>query len=531
MVRAFMPMRLVTLISVQSPLRMRTFARCATYIFASASLTIAVSANAWQISDAALKRDDALWLDRVTYGLDTATVERFRELGRHKFLNEQLAAKNDTLPASIQAQINAFDISKIPTSKLLADEVAAQQRVKAMKDENAGQQARKARNEIGNKYAYEAMRRHLLRAIYSPAQLKEQMDWFWLNHFSIFARKGAIRWLAADYEERAIRPHVFDHFRDLVMATLTHPAMLQYLDNSQNASGKINENYARELMELHTLGVGSGYSQTDVQELARVLTGVSVSRPDLEKPRTQRQKLFVGDGLFAFYPGRHDFGDKTFLGHTIHGRGFAEVEEAVDILVKQPACAKFISRELAEYFVADEPPAKLVDAMARTFQRTDGDIAEVLRTMFESNEFEASLGGKFKDPMHYVVSSVRFAYDGKAIVNERPIVNWLNGQGEMLFGHQSPDGYPLTENGWASSGQLSHRFEIARTIGGGYATLFDPEDGPKTAAPGFPILSGQLYIQGIQPHLSKTTIAALDQAKSPQEWNTFLLSSPEFNYH
>ncbi|HZP67599.1 MAG TPA: DUF1800 domain-containing protein [Rudaea sp.] len=494
--------------------------------FLSAALILA--AGIGHAGDGRLGRDDARWLERVTYGLDTATVARLREIGRKRFLEEQLAPLDETLPKSVQAQIDALDISKIPATKLVADEVEAQQRIRAMPDGEAKQQARKAREELGNEYAYQAMRRHLLRAVYSPAQLKEQMDWFWLNHFSVFARKAGVRWLAADYEERAIRPHALGNFRDLVMATLTHPAMLQYLDNAQNAVGHVNENYARELMELHTLGVDAGYTQTDVQELARVLTGVGIARPDAPARPAWRHE-FVSDGLFAFYPARHDFGPKTLLGEKIRGHGFAEVEEAVDLLVSQPACARFVSRKIAEYFVADTPPPALVEAMARTFQSTHGNIAAVLRTMFESHEFEASLGGKFKDPMHYVVSSVRLAYDGKPIANERPLVNWLRGQGEMLFGHQSPDGYPLTETAWASSGQLSRRFEIARAIGSGTAGLFVPENGGPPGS-GFPNLSNHLFFEAIQPYLSKATIVALDAAKSPQEWNAFLLASPEFNY-
>jgi uncharacterized protein (DUF1800 family) len=477
-----------------------------------------------------LSREDTLWLNRVTYGLDSATVERFQRLGRRSFLEEQLEG-HDTLPAPIQAQIAALDVSKVPAAQLWAEELAAQEHIRSLQDGAAKQQARKARNAIGERYTYEGMRRHLLRAVYSPAQLKEQMDWFWLNHFSVFARKGAVRWMAADYEERAIRPHALGHFRDLVMATLTHPAMLQYLDNAQNAAGHINENYARELMELHTLGVDAGYSQADVQELARVLTGIGVVRAEARNPVGPRSKLFVSDGMFAFYPARHDFGDKSLLGHTIKGRGFAEVEEAVDLLVKQPACARFVSRKIAEYFVADEPPANLVAEMAGAFESTDGDIAAVLSTMFESPRFTASLGKKFKDPMHYVVSSVRLAYDGKAIANERPLINWINGQAEALFGHQTPDGYPLVESAWASPGQMSRRFEIARLIGGGGGgELFVPEDGSAATASGFPNLSNRLYFQDIAPQLSKTTLAALEQAKSPQEWNTLLLSSPEFNY-
>jgi len=500
----------------------------ASCVFAGILLAVIAVAQRAHAADTTLQGEDALWIDRITYGLDTSTVERFARLGRRGFLNEQLSGKNDVLPAPVQAQIDALDISRVPARQLLAEEVTAQQRIKSMSDD-ARLQERKARNEIGNQYAYQTMRRHLLRALYSPAQLKQQLDWFWLNHFSVFAGKGAVRWLAADYEERAIRPHVLGHFRDLVIATLTHPAMLQYLDNAHNAAGHVNENYARELMELHTLGVDAGYSQTDVQELARVLTGVGIVRPEAPA-RPSRPALFVSDGLFAFYPARHDFGNKTLLGHTIHGRGFAEVDEAVDLLVRQPACARFISRKLAEYFVADEPPQKLVEAMADTFQRSDGDIARVLRTMFDSSEFRASLGGKFKDPMQFVVSSVRIAYDGKLIANERPLVNWLNSQGEMLFGHQTPNGYPLAESAWASSGQLSRRFEIAHLIGSGNVNLFQPEDGPAVSAAGFPNLSNRLYFDAIQPHQSKTTLAALDQAKSPQEWNAFLLSSPEFNY-
>jgi uncharacterized protein (DUF1800 family) len=284
-------------------------------------------------------------------------------------------------------------------------------------------------------------------------------------------------------------------------------------------------------MELHTLGVDAGYTQADVQELAKVLTGVGID-PNHDDPKVKPEwrHLIVREGLFVFNPARHDFGDRVLLGQKIRGDGFAEVEQAVDLLVKQPACARFISRKLATYFVADDPPPKLVEAMAHTFQRSDGDIAAVLRTLFESREFDASLGKKFKDPMHYVVSSVRLAYDGKPVANIRPVVNWLNGQNEALYGHLTPDGYALTENAWASSGQMARRFEIARAIGNGNAGLFDPEDGTQGQLTGFPKLSSRLYFDGVEPYLSKTTLAALDRSTSQQEWNAFLLASPEFNY-
>ncbi len=482
-------------------------------------------------SERHLRRDDILWLGRITYGIDSKTVDRFAELGRRRFLDEQLAGKNETLPLAIQAQIDQLPTSQTDAAQLVVDEIAEQKRINALTDDNAKQDARKARGDFGNKIVYSATREQILRAIYSPAQLKEQMTWFWLNHFSVFAQKGQIKFMLADYADRAIRPHALGHFRDLVLATLTHPAMLQYLDNVNNAGGHINENYARELMELHTLGVDGGYSQGDVQELARVLTGVGVdTNHDNPKLKPEWQKLLVREGLFEFNPARHDFGDRILLGQPIKGGGFDEVRRAVDILVDQPACAQFVSRKLAQYFVADEPPPALVDAMAKTFRHTHGDIAEVLRTMFTARQLDATLGKKFKDPMQYVVSSVRFAYDGKPIANTHPIVNWLNGQSEALFGRATPDGYSLLDSGWASSGQMTRRFEIARMIGAGNAGLFDSEDGGKSEITGFPQLSSQLYFDCVKPNLSETSLAALNRANSQQEWNTFLLSSPEFSY-
>jgi uncharacterized protein (DUF1800 family) len=400
----------------------------------------------------------------------------------------------------------------------------------ALADGADKQQARKALNEQGNKLAYQAIREELLRAVYSPSQLDEQLVWFWLNHFNVYQHKANLRWVVGDYADRAIRPHALGHFKDLVLATLEHPAMLQYLDNHQNAAGHVNENYARELMELHTLGVDGGYTQQDVQQLARVLTGVGINAGDPPKLKREWQGLYRREGAFEFNPARHDFGDKLLLGRTIKGAGFAEVDEAVTLIVRQPACARFISGELARYFVADDPPARLVSRMAQTFQRTDGDIAQVLRTMFLAPELDSTLGAKFKDPMRFVISSVRFAYGGRTISNTRPMLNWLNGLGEAPFGRATPDGYPLTELAWASSGQMSRRFEIARAIGSGSAGLFEAEDGTSAGAGGFPQLSNRLYYEAVEPFLAARTKEALARANSPQEWNTFLLASPDFNY-
>lgn len=494
-----------------------------------ATLAFALLPTCTMASD--LSRQDVQWLDRVTYGQTTATINEYDKLGRRRFLDEQLHPKNPRLPPVVAAEIDALEISHENGAALLAYFIRENQRINAITDDAQKQTERKALNDKGNKLAYEAARREILRALYSPAQLQEQLTWLWLDHFSVFQYKANDPWLVGDYAEQAIRPHALGTFRDLVMATLTHPAMLQYLDNAQNANGHINENYARELLELHTLGVGSGYTQQDIEELARILTGVGINASGSEpKLKPEWQRLYRHQGAFEFNPARHDFGSKSLLGRSIDASGFDEVEQAVDLIVSQPACAQFVSHKLAMYFVSDNPPRSLVDRMAKTFQRTHGDVADVLETMFKSREFEASLGGKFKDPVHFVISTVRLAYDGKPIVNTHPITNWLNALGEPLFGRQTPDGYPLTENSWASSGQISRRFEIARAIGSGNGGLFDPEDGTAATTTGFPQLSSRLYFTTMEPFLSANVRTALDRAGSQLEWNTFLLASPDFNY-
>jgi len=481
--------------------------------------------------DEPLSKEDVAWLDRVTFGVDSATVARYRDLGRRRFLEQQLHPASDGLPADVGAQIAGFDVMTTPTATLLAQVRDQYRDLKDMPDGDAKEEKKKALQKQGNQYAQQAQAAELLRAIYDENQLREQMVWFWLNHFSVFQQKGRVRWLVADYAQNTVRPHALGKFRDLVMATLKSPAMLEYLDNAQNARDKINENYARELMELHTLGVGSGYSQDDVQNLARILTGVGVNFDG--QPRRMRRDLqpyLVQEGVFEFNPNRHDFGDKVLLGKSIKGSGFDEVEKAVDLIVSQPACATFVSTKIAKYFVADDPPPSLVKAMAKTFQRTDGDIAKVMDTMLTSKEFTASLGKRYKDPTHFLVSTMRLSYDGKPVPNPRPLVNWINQLGQAPFGRITPDGWPTTEAEWSSSGQVAKRFEIARAIGSGANHLFDLDEDGKMTRGGFPQLTTPTYYATIDPFLAQKTRDALSQATSQQEWNTFLLSSPDFNY-
>lgn len=466
--------------------------------------------------------DAIAWLQRDGFGVDSAALAQYRRLGRDGLLDAQLGDRlGDALPAPVQAQIDGMDI-RVLTPDVLATTLGdARRRLRAL-PESDKRDARKALRRQGNALAEQAREEVLLRAVYGPNQLKEQLVWFWLNHFSVFAHKGEVNWLVADYAERDIRPHALGKFRDLVMATLQSPAMLVFLDNTQNANDKLNENYARELMELHTLGVDAGYTQQDVQQLARILTGVGLAPPPDGQRTRRRGPEPLGDGLAAFAPRRHDDGYKQLLGEHIRGDGFDEVRQAVDLIVRQPACARFISRQLAEYFVADSPPPALVERMAQTFQRSDGDIAQVLRTLFTSPELIGRHGGKYKDPMQFVVSAVRLVADGRPIEDARPLAHWLDQLGEPLFGRATPDGWPLDGASWSSAGQMTERFAVARAIGSGRA-LWPQAGGP-------PRLDGPLYQATLGPSLSARTRAALAQAGSPQEWNAFLLASPEFNY-
>jgi uncharacterized protein (DUF1800 family) len=475
---------------------------------------------------------DLALVNRLSWG-ETAQDNSLDGQSLSAWEQQQLHPGDDGLPQQVQAQIAAMEISRKSLSQI-SDELRelrqAQQRAQGTTDADA---ARKAYQDKLNQLMREAQTRSLLRDLYSRNQLKEQLTWFWFNHFNVHAAKGEIRAFVGDYEN-TLRDRAFGKFGDLLAVTAIHPAMLLYLDNAQNAKGHINENYAREIMELHTLGVGSGYSQQDVQELARVLTGVGVdlsARPlggwrngdfRYDFPDTNRSH-----SLAVFNALRHDFGDKQFLGTTIKGSGINEVATALYILAVEPPTAHFVSRKLAQYFCCDAPSPQLVNAMAATWKRSNGEIAQVLETLFASPEFAASLGSKFKDPVHYAVSAVRATYGDQPISDAQPMLNWLNRMGEPLFGHETPDGYPLTAASWSGPGDMATRFEIARQIGGGARQLFKPQDGPVPAAPP-PLLQQTAYYTALTPALSQATTSAIAQGASQTDRNMLFLSSPEF---
>jgi uncharacterized protein (DUF1800 family) len=468
-------------------------------------------------------------VDRVTWGQTSASIAEADRLGTERWLKQQLHPSSDTtLPNAAQSQIDALRISREPMAQIVVEMDAQCRTANKLVDPIKRLAAQQACGKAMQDLKQQATARSLLRNLYSPSQLQEQMTWFWFNHFNVQAEKRDIRAMVGDYEDRAIRPYALGKFRDLLKAADLHPAMLRYLDNDQNAVGHVNENYAREILELHTMGVGSGYTQKDVEEMARVLTGVGVSlSPDAPKLKPEQQALYIRRGLMEFNPARHDFGEKTVLGRKVSGTGLSEFEETLDALARHPATAKHVSTKLAVYFMNEAPP-KLVDRMTAVFLRSDGDIADVLEALFKSAEFKASLGKKVKDPIHYAVSAVRLAYDGRPIANTAPLQGWINRMGQSLYGRDTPDGYPLEDAAWSGPGQLTAMFEVARQVGSSSAGLFKPDGAGVEDQPAFPQLQNALFYSSTQARLGEQTRAALTQARSPAEWNTLFLSSPEF---
>jgi len=479
-----------------------------------------------------LATDPVAALNRLTWGVNEPAVATLDAMGPSRYLVVLLHPGHAPgLPAEIQVQVDALSVGHEELRPLLAG-LREQRRVaEAMPEGSSRAQALRAYQERLNGLARDAASRQVLRALYGTNPLREQLTWFWFNHFNVYRGKADLRAMVGDYEERAIRPNVLGHFRDLLRATAFHPAMLRYLDNEHNAAGHINENYARELLELHTLGVDGGYTQHDVQELARVLTGLGVSVERAEsRPGRRPAPGYRREGAVEFNPRRHDYGDKLVLGHTIHGRGVAEIEEVLDLLARHPATARHVSRQLAGFLVAENPPAALVERMAQTFQASDGDIATTVALAIDSPEFAASLGHLYRDPMHYVLAAVRLACGDRVILNTAPVLGWLEQLGEAPYAHPTPEGYPLDEAAWASPEQLTARFGVARAIGNGSAGLFRAAGEPAAEHPAFPRLANALFFRSLEPRLGPATRSALGRAASPQEWNQMLLSSPEMMY-
>jgi uncharacterized protein (DUF1800 family) len=395
-------------------------------------------------------------LNRLAFGPTLEEFRYVRSIGIDRYIAEQLDP--DTIPEPIElrwhlAQLDTLKLNAVQLRELYGP-------LRAPRGFKLSPELEKAQRERVRVILRDAAEARILRAILSRRQLREVMADFWFNHFNVFSGKGLDDVWIGNYEQQAIRPFVLGRFRDLLFAATKHPAMLVYLDNtlstapgSRGARGNrtgLNENFAREVMELHTLGADGGYSQEDVITLARILTGWSVNRPDARE---------FPEYAAVFEGARHDYSPKVFLGYPMRSRGKAEGEEALEILARSPATAHHIGFELAQYFVADEPPAALVERLATRFQETDGNIREILKTLFTSREFWDSYGRKYKTPYHFVISMVRAG--GVSPGNVRPLLSTMDQLGMPLFGCLTPDGYKNTEDAWLSPDATTRRVSFA----------------------------------------------------------------------
>jgi uncharacterized protein (DUF1800 family) len=444
------------------------------------------------------KDDEAIVhvLNRIGFGPRPGDVEKVRAVGLQRYIDGQLHPDRIPDPA-LDARL-----AELKTVRLSSRDIAERYEQPLIEARRERKQDAKPEAEAGrpkmpdpaaqqaNTLVVELAEQKVLRAIYSERQLQEVLADFWFNHFNVDARKNRDRFLLTEYEREAIRPHVLGRFRDLLGATAKSPAMLFYLDNWMSADpdgphmgvrtprmvrggfgGRVpmpspprpqpqgnkapkglNENYGRELMELHTLGVDGGYTQKDVTEVARAFTGWTIDNPRR------------GAG-FRFEPRMHDAGEKVVLGHVIKaGGGESDGEQVLDILAAHPSTARFIATKLARRFVGDTPPPALVDRAAARFRATHGDLREVTRTIVTSPEFLApgSYRTKVKTPFEFVVSALRST--AADVDNAKPIVRQLQQLGMPLYMCQPPTGYKDTADAWMNTGALVSRMNYASTL-------------------------------------------------------------------
>jgi uncharacterized protein (DUF1800 family) len=511
-------------------------------------------------------------LNRLGFGTAPGDVDRVRSLGLQAYIDQQLNPER-IADSTMAARLEAFETLGKTTREMAEDyflpaQMArrAQQRQQAAQDP-AGTTASTppntaARREMMTPEQMDAVRMErqaltelmqakILRAAYSERQLEEVMVDFWFNHFNVFSGKGQVRVYLNEYERNAIRPHVLGKFRDLLQATAESPAMLFYLDNwqssapesartadprrrgrqlnrprpladlppgAQNRRRGLNENYARELMELHTLGVDGGYTQKDVQEVARAFTGWTIANP--------RQ-----GGSFHFEPRMHDDGEKTVLGLRIKaGGGQKDGDQVLDLLARHPSTARFIATKLARRFVADEPPQTLVDRAAARFRETDGNIRDVVRTIVTSPEFFAAgmYRAKIKTPFEFVVSAVRAT--GMDIRNAQPLVMAVRNLGMPLYGCQPPTGYADKAEAWVNSGALLNRMNFAVSL---TASALRQDGGDIRPLQGRAVVatsvtSDALVASALAGEVSESTAGTVAKATTNAQALALVLGSPEF---
>jgi uncharacterized protein (DUF1800 family) len=438
-------------------------------------------------------------LNRVAFGPRAGDVDHVMDLGLERYIDEQLhpdhlrdAALRDRLAGLSTIGMSTREIAEKFEQPLM--EARREQKQEA--DQGAPKMPAPAQQRA-NSVLVELGEQKILRAVYSERQLQEVLTDFWFNHFNVDARKGRDRFMLTEYEREAIRPHVLGSFRGLLEATAKSPAMLFYLDNwmsvdpngphpiatpphiargpfggrvvvpgtvrqppqGKNAPKGLNENYGRELLELHTLGVDGGYTQRDVTEVARAFTGWTIENP--------RQ-----GGGFIFRPQVHDLGQKLVLGHVIKaGGGESDGEQVLDILAKHPSTARFIATKLTRRFVSDAPPPALVERAAQRFRETNGDLREVTRTILLSPEFLSpdAFSAKAKTPFEFLISALRTT--DTDVQDATPFVRTLQELGMPLYQCQPPTGYKDTADAWINTGALVSRMNVAVRLAAGDQAL------------------------------------------------------------
>jgi uncharacterized protein (DUF1800 family) len=452
------------------------------------------------------------FLNRTSFGPTRESVQNVNRLGLRAYLDEQLDPEK--IPDStVEEKTAGLKTMRLNTGELF--NLYPPPKVAKERGAMAGEM------QAPRFIIFELQQARLLRAVHSQRQLYELMVDFWNNHFNIFAAKGADRWLTTSYDRDTIRPHAFGKFRDLLLATAQSPAMLFYLDNWLSVSPNttltrmpanarrrgLNENYAREIMELHTLGVGGGYTQQDVREVARCFTGWTLLRPR-------------GDAEFHFEPRLHDPGVKTVLGTRITGGGMEDGIKVIDLLARHPSTAKFIATKLARRFVADDPPVSVVNRAAEAFRRSDGDIRTVVRTIVDSPEFYSPevYQAKVKKPLEFAASALR-ATNAETRVTLQ-LLRYLGRMGEPLFLAQPPTGYSDLAASWISPDMLLTRMNFAADL------VSNRLDGARVQADA--LRDTQAFVRLIAPDsLSPATRAALAETDA-REAPALLLAAPEF---
>ncbi len=393
-------------------------------------------------------------LNRLAFGPRPGDVDQVLKNGVDVWIDQQLHP--DAIPdRAVEARLQNMPTLKLSNGTIMDTYYKPLVQARRARKAEAGEAPATtpemmAARQKGREVVEDLVAQRIIRAAESDRQLNEVMVDFWFNHFNVFIGKGPDRFMITSYERDAIRPRIWGRFEDLLSATAKSPAMLFYLDNARSRAGALNENYAREIMELHTLGVDAGYTQKDVTELARVFTGWTIE---------QRS------GTFVFRPRLHDSGEKTVLGvHFRAGGGIEEGQRMIHILAQHPATAHHIALQLCQRLVSDDPPKALVDRVAKKFLATDGDLRETERAIIDSPEFwdPKQYRAKVKSPFEYVISAVRAV--NATVDNPLPIARALQQIGEPLYGAQPPTGYSDRADVWINTGALMNRLNFALAL-------------------------------------------------------------------